>query len=588
MQLVLDAVEAIGATPSGEFATSAPVTGTGPVALGPLEVALDLHAQPALVRWAVANRDDSAVDVRSVSLVYRVEDPVGELRMLRHGYQSWSESAVAVLGIDADPSLTEGSIRLVRGMHHADEERAAPGELRSECVTLLIDGDGDVVLAGFEDGTDHDGTFRVRPAGHDPDRPGTVTLRAEAHLGGARIGAGERRPLHAVVCEEGVDPSELLEGWAGRFGAVAAARTGAPFQAGWCSWYHYFHGVGEAEVRANLALAGNWPFEVFQVDDGYQSAIGDWLTTNERFPTSVDGLAAAIADAGYVPGIWLAPFLAGPGSRLATDHPDWIARWKDGDTPLVGMWNEGWGGPTHTLDTSNPEVLEHLEATARALVDAGFRYLKLDFTYAPSLDGRWHDPTRTPAQRVRAGFDAIRRGAGDDVFLLGCGAPLGATVGAVDGMRIGPDVAPSWEPAADTWQPPGYGAVVPSTRSAWRATLARSFMHRRLWLNDPDCLMLRTTATDMAPATVEAWARAVGASGGMAIVSDDLALLDDRARRLLDDVLAVGREVDDLARRGRPPRCPDLLDHPTPTQLDAGPIHLAGDPAAGTATIARD
>ena len=36
-----------------------------------------------------------------------------------------------------------------------------------------------------------------------------------------------------------------------------------------------------------------------------------------------------------------------------------------------------------------------------------------------------------------------------------------------------------------------------STRNAWQSTLARSFMHRRLWLNDPDCLMLRTDETEL-------------------------------------------------------------------------------------------
>jgi alpha-galactosidase len=209
------------------------------------------------------------------------------------------------------------------------------------------------------------------------------------------------------------------------------------------------------------------------------------------------------------------------------------------------------------LDTSHPEVLANLERLAADLVERGYRYLKLDFTYAAGLDGVFHDPTMTPAERVRAGFDAIRRGAGDDTFILGCGAPLGATVGAVDGMRIGPDVAPWWEPQADQWRPPGYVGAEPATRSAWHATLARSFQHRRLWLNDPDCLMLRTTATRMAPATVERWARAVAASGGMAIVSDDLALLGADARRLLDEVLEVGRAVDRRAIEGESPESPD-------------------------------
>ena len=45
----------------------------------------------------------------------------------------------------------------------------------------------------------------------------------------------------------------------------------------------------------------------------------------------------------------------------------------------------------------------------------------------PALEGwRWADPTASPAERVRRGYEAIRRGAGDDTFLLACGCPLGA------------------------------------------------------------------------------------------------------------------------------------------------------------------
>ena len=81
-------------------------------------------------------------------------------------------------------------------------------------------------------------------------------------------------------------------------------------------------------------------------------------------------------------------------------------------------------------------------------------------------------------------------------------------------------------------------------------------------MNDPDCLMLRTDETAMTPAAVETWARAVGVSGGMALVSDDLALLDARSRALLDEVIRIGRDVDDHAVTGPAPRCEESLPVP--------------------------
>jgi alpha-galactosidase len=375
--------------------------------------------------------------------------------------------------------------------------------------------------------------------------------------------------------------------WAADVGEAEQARTSAAYQVGWCSWYHYFDGVSEDDIIANLARAGDWPFDVFQLDDGYQPAIGDWLSTNAKFPSGIDGVASAVASAGLTPGIWIAPFIVAPESEVARTHPEWMAREADDpDQPMIGMFNDIWGGFMYGLDITRPDVLEHLAATARDLVDAGYDYLKLDFTFSAKQRGRYADPTLTPAERVRGAYDAVRLGAGEDTFILGCGAPLGSLVGVVDGMRIGPDVGPHWGTDPLTAPLPGYRETQPSTRGAWRSTLARAFLHRRLWLNDPDCLMLRTSETNLAPEQARAWALAVGVSGGMALVSDDLALLGGEERALLDEVLALGREVDAAAIAGTPPSCLDLLDADIPTTLRGAGHTLVGDPEAGTATLA--
>ena len=535
--------------------------------------------------WRIALVNDGPLDarVRACGLVVPLETH-GPVRLFSNGYQSWSPTGLRTLGIDRDPSQAEDSFELFCAAHHADQRPAVGDELRSEMVMVLADERPEIVLVGWLGGELHDGTFRVRTGSSG------VELVIEAFLGGVVVPAGSRRQLHSVSIAVGSagQHGELLDRWATDLGRASTARAAAPFQVGWCSWYHYFADIDERALDSNLELGSHWPFEVFQLDDGYQTHIGDWLGTNGSFSSDLPSIAARIRAAGRRPGIWLAPFLAHPGSNVHRRHPEWIARMpNDPDAPVPGMINDIWDGVVNVLDTSNPEVLEHLESVAAELVGAGFTYLKLDFTYAPSFDGRYADSTLTPAQRVRAGYDAIRRGAGEETFILGCGAPLGACVGAVDGMRIGPDVAPSWEIPEHHWHPSGYRSTAPATRNAWQSTLARSFMHRRLWLNDPDCVMLRTEATDMTPDAVHAWALAVAASGGMVLVSDDLALLDDSARALLDEVIAVGREVDAASTRGAAPTCPDLLlDVPLATML-AGPYRLSGDPTVGIAELRR-
>ena len=225
------------------------------------------------------------------------------------------------------------------------------------------------------------------------------------------------------------DAGELLESLgvtrsAGRSGG----RVDAPYQVGWCSWYHYFHDVTERDLRANLALAAEWPFDVFQLDDGYQAAIGDWLDTNEQFPSDASTSwrprsrpRAARRVSGSRPSS--PPRTRRSPPTIPTGSP---ARRRATRCPACAT-RRGVAAGTGSCTRSTPPIPRcrpTSNASRPALVDAGFRYLKLDFTFAPTFDGVWHDAALTPAQRVRAGFDAIRRGAGDETFILGCGVPL--------------------------------------------------------------------------------------------------------------------------------------------------------------------
>ena len=83
---------------------------------------------------------------------------------------------------------------------------------------------------------------------------------------------------------------------------------------------------------------------------------------------------------------------------------------------------------------------------------------------------------------------------------------------------------------------------------------------------------------------MRAWALAVGVSGGMALVSDDLALLGHDARALLDEVVALGREADAGAapaplRRPARPRPADAArdrDGRAGRRPGAGVAHVQG------------
>lgn len=500
-------------------------------------VGVHVTTAPTADGWTWTVAADAPTRLAAVGLEWDAGPGGTDPRCFVNGYQSWSPLGWRRIGVDHDPSRVS-TLDFMRNVHHADPAVYPPLELRSEMATVLDLGAGQPRrLVGFVGGSRHDGTVRVRP---DGDR---IVVRAEAFLGHARLDPDSPRELHPVTIAEGDDPEALLAAWATRVGAAEGARNRAPFTVGWCSWYHWFDQISEPALRDNVARTGDWPFDVFQLDDGYQAAIGDWTILRDTFTSSLDGIADAIRATGTTAGLWLAPFLASPDSEYARRHPDHFARAEDGD-PLFAMFNPIWGGFVWGLDPTNPATVASLTDLGRTVRDAGYDYVKLDFTFSPNVPGVYHDPTRTPAERVRAGYDAFRAGFGDDGFVLGCGAPLGAAVGAVEAMRIGPDVAPSWEVQDHRSTPAGYEFGSPATRHALEATRARQFMHRRFWVNDPDCVMLRTTDTDLTPEQSRTWAHAVGDSGGMVIVSDDLALLGPEHRTLLDDVIAAGRAAD--------------------------------------------
>ncbi|HVN28303.1 MAG TPA: hypothetical protein VMT64_07440, partial [Candidatus Binataceae bacterium] len=255
---------------------------------------------------------------------------------------------------------------------------------------------------------------------------------------------------------------------------------------------------------------------------------------------------------------------------------------ENGEPLRVGYvpnWSAGDDKYAYALDPSRPEFAAHLEKLFRKFAEEfGYHYLKLDFLYAAAAEGIRHDSSLTRAETLRRGLEAIRRGAGERAFILGCGCPLGPAVGVVDGMRIGPDVAPYWGASTGATGEPG-------TALAIDAILARSFMHRRLWLNDPDCLMLRAKETQLSNDERAALAEGIAATGGMLLISDDMRLLDSESSRLFRETARLGAEVD-AESVANPPLPADLMSDSPVRTLVAGKLRMVINMSDATQVVA--
>ena len=501
-----------------------------------------------------------------------------------NGWGSWDHTGVYGAG-DRFQRTRLGPLTTPMRVNPGTPQPRQPGHFASDMFAVIgsrITRRG--LVAGFLSQKEHFGSLEARLTAPAPqlelwangDRarldPGAAIETDWACLG--LIGVDDPDPLsaylEAVAREHGIFNDRHAAG--SHPGEVASSQV----PTGWCSWYQYYQDVSADDIQRNLetvaALRDGLPLDVVQIDDGFQTRVGDWFDFSPGFPDGVAGLAEQIRDAGQIPGLWLAPFIVGPRSRLRREHADWLVRGRLNRAASAGF--STWGGFTAGLDLTHPDALEYTKEVAHSAVHRwGFPYLKLDFLYAGAIQGERRDPTRTRARVLREGLRSIRAAVGDQVTLLGCGCPLGSGIGILDAMRIGADVDGVWLPNVF-----GLGKLLkdepglPSARNAIHNTLTRAFTHRRWWVNDPDCLLLRPD-TSLSIAEVQSLATAIALSGGSLLISDDLVGLP--AERL-----DIARAM--LPLIGLRPRVLDWFDSHTPRRVrldlenDSGSWHLLG------------
>lgn len=330
--------------------------------------------------------------------------------------------------------------------------------------------------------------------------------------------------------------------------------------AGWCSWYYYFQNIDPETLRDNFQMMqqhqGELPLDVFQIDDGFQQDVGSWLKFNKKFPEGVSGLSKQAREAGYTPGLWLAPFIVEKRSELNQEHPEWLLRNEHGKLANSGFV---WNRLGRALDLTHPEAQKYIREVIRTAVKTWeFPYLKLDFLYAAALSGQHFDRTKTRAQILRKGLELIREEAGAQTVLLGCGCPIGPGIGIFDMMRISADVSPDWKPQFYGVRFPFRNEPnMPSARNAIQNILTRSIMDPHFWVNDPDCLLVREDS-NLSLAEVQSLATAISLTGGAFLISDDMTNLSKERLTLAASLLPV-----------LPPNpfVPDLFSSSIPTKI---------------------
>lgn len=305
---------------------------------------------------------------------------------------------------------------------------------------------------------------------------------------------------------------------------------------GWTSWYDFYQNISEDCLFENIKGVSeipDSPFSVFQIDDGYEPFVGDWLSVDEKkFPSGLEPVVKAAKEKGMKTGIWFAPFSAEKKSGLFKEHPDWFCKApvKEGSEkqkPVLCGCN--WSG-FYALDIYNEEVRQYITRICRHFIDdLGFTLLKIDFLYSACLVSR-KDKTRGQVMHDAMVFF---REASKGAELLGCGVPLGSAFGLVDYCRIGTDVSLSWDDKA-------YMRLChrerPSTKNTILNSLYRRQLDGRAFLNDPDVFLLRTYNEKLGVTRKYLLSSVNALSGSLVFTSDNPASYDEGQRRELERV----------------------------------------------------
>ena len=319
-------------------------------------------------------------------------------------------------------------------------------------------------------------------------------------------------------------------------------QTKAPV--GWNSWDYYFRTVTYNDMVENMASILQDPIlaqkiKYIVVDDGWCHTWGEWQA-NYKFPGGMENLAREIISRGFIPGIWTAPIQVEGLSLPAMRNAEILIKDEFGDPQDSDV------GGHYMVDPTHPGGREFIREIFTRLHGNGYRLFKVDFVNGLKNARYFHQEGMGPYDAIRELFRIIRGCVGPESHIIGCSLPEECGSGVADSGRTGIDIHNQW------------------THVEWvvDSLLHNYWLQGRVWINDPDFLIVRGSDTSLEKETnvmnpkrfnpnpqgfakrwrqgpvfqydeARTWTNLVILSGGSVFLSDRIAMLNRKALELI-------------------------------------------------------
>lgn len=143
----------------------------------------------------------------------------------------------------------------------------------------------------------------------------------------------------------------------------------------WCAW-GYERDFTMSQIYGTLPKVKELGFKWAVLDDGWQTAEGDWYLLKSKFPRGDRDMLAfteTIRKSGLRPKLWWAPLAVDPGTDLIKNHEDYLLKNADGSYQNITWWNSYYLCPAY------PPVLEYTRKLVDKIIDTwGYDGLKID------------------------------------------------------------------------------------------------------------------------------------------------------------------------------------------------------------------